>query len=88
MIEIKLDKMVKVPYATVPILQEYTDVMPPELPKKLPPRRLIDHQIELVPGVKPLAQVPYRMTPSELVELWKQLTELLDVGLIQPLRAP
>lgn len=59
MIEIKLGKMVKVPYAIVPILQEYIDVMPPELPKKLPPRRFIDHQIELVPGVKPLAQVPY-----------------------------
>lgn len=59
MIEIKLDKMVKVPYAIVPILQEYIDVMPPELPKKLSPRRFIDHQIELVPRVKPLAQVPY-----------------------------
>lgn len=34
------------------------------------------------------AQVPYRMTPPEFVELRKHLTELLDVDLIQPLRAP
>ena len=59
-----------------------------ELPKKLPPRRPTNHQIELMQGAKPLAQVPYRMTPLELVELNKQLTKLLDVGLIQPSKTP
>ena len=28
------------------------------------------------------------MTPPELIELWKQLTELLDAGLVQPSKAP
>ncbi|KAK2985249.1 hypothetical protein RJ640_012304 [Escallonia rubra] len=32
------------------ILNDFEDVMPDELPKKLPPRRAIDHEIELVPG--------------------------------------
>ena len=32
------------------VLDEYKDVMPRELPKKLPPRREVDHQIELEPG--------------------------------------
>lgn len=37
------------------VLQEYKDVMPQELPKKLPPRREVDHEIELEPGAKPPA---------------------------------
>ncbi|TXG69042.1 hypothetical protein EZV62_003977 [Acer yangbiense] len=32
------------------VLDEYKDVMPQELPKKLPPKREVDHQIELEPG--------------------------------------
>ncbi|KAL6319162.1 hypothetical protein AAG906_011248 [Vitis piasezkii] len=53
--------------------------MPSKLPKKLPPRKPTDHHIKLVSGVKLPAEVPYRMTPLELVELRKQLTELLDI---------
>ena len=29
------------------LLYEFKDVMPPELPKRLPPRREEDHKIEL-----------------------------------------
>ncbi|KAL0345857.1 UNVERIFIED_CONTAM: RNA-directed DNA polymerase [Sesamum radiatum] len=61
---------------------------PPELPKKLPPRRAIDHAIELVPGARPPSQAPYRIAPAELAELRKQLDRLLEVGLVQPSKAP
>ena len=37
------------------VLGEFKDVMPSELPKRLPPRREEDHKIELEPGAKPLA---------------------------------
>lgn len=77
-----------VPNEIVSILDEFTDVMPPELPKKLPPRRGVDHAIELEPGAKPPAMVPYRMAPPELDELKKQLKELLDAGYIRPSKAP
>ena len=59
------------------VLRRYGDVMPDQLPKALPPRRGIDHQIELVPGAKPPARAPYRMAPPELAELRRQLNELL-----------
>ena len=62
--------------------------MPPELPKKLPPKREEDHKIELKPGAKPPAMGPYRMAPPELEELRRQLKELLDAGFIQPSKAP
>ncbi|KAL5733419.1 hypothetical protein ACOSQ2_033111 [Xanthoceras sorbifolium] len=62
--------------------------MPTELPKKLPPRREVDHQIELEPGIKPPAKALYRMAPPELEELRKQLKDLLDAGCIQPSKVP
>ncbi|RVW34706.1 hypothetical protein CK203_107126 [Vitis vinifera] len=47
------------------VLDEFKDVMPPKLPKRLPPRRKEDHKIELEPGVKPLTMGPYKMvSPS------------------------
>jgi Reverse transcriptase (RNA-dependent DNA polymerase) len=54
----------------------------------LPPRRGVDHAIELVPGVKPPARAPYRMAIPELQELRRQLKELLDAGFIRPSKAP
>ncbi|KAM0999125.1 hypothetical protein FF1_005867 [Malus domestica] len=58
--------------------------MPKELPKKLPPRREVDHAIELEPGAKLPSKLPYRISPPELEELRKQLNELLNAGYIQP----
>ncbi|GKV20109.1 hypothetical protein SLEP1_g30273 [Rubroshorea leprosula] len=77
-----------VPQEVHGILHEFEDVMPPELPKKLPPQREVDHAIELDPGSKPPAMGLYRMAPPELEELWKQLKELLDAGFIRPSKAP
>lgn len=67
---------------------EFKEVLPPELPKKLPPRREVDHQIELEPGIKPPAKAPYRMSPPDLEELRRKLKELLDIGFIQPSKSP
>ena len=79
---------VKVPEAVVGLLKEFGDVMPDELPQKLPPRRGVDHSIELLPGAKAPAQAPYRMAPSELTELRRQLDEMLKAGFIRPSKAP
>ena len=86
LIENKPNKHVEVPDAVVPILNRFEDMMPPELPKKLPPRRQMDYHKES--GSKPPAQAPYQMTPPKLSELRKQLMELLDAGLVQPSKAP
>jgi len=57
--------------------------MPVELPNRLPPKREVDHAIQLEPGAKPPAFTPYRMAPPELEELKRQLKELLD-GRLHP----
>ncbi|PKI50762.1 hypothetical protein CRG98_028904, partial [Punica granatum] len=69
-----------VPVEVAQVLDSFKDVMPTELPKKLPPKKEVDHQIELVPDAKPPAMAPYRMAPLELAELRRQLKELLDAG--------
>ncbi|GKF20945.1 hypothetical protein Tco_0069583, partial [Tanacetum coccineum] len=40
--------------------------------------------IELIPGATPVAKSPYRLAPSEMQELSKQLKELQDKGFIRP----
>ncbi|KAE8723917.1 hypothetical protein F3Y22_tig00011277pilonHSYRG00002 [Hibiscus syriacus] len=55
----------EVPEMVSHVLAEFKDVMPTELPKKLPPKREVDHKIELVENAKPPTWAPYRMAPPE-----------------------
>ena len=51
------------------VLEEYREVMPESLPKTLPPRRGIDHEVRLMPGLKPPAKNAYKIAPLELAVL-------------------
>lgn len=70
------------------ILDEYKDLFPQELPQKLPPRREVDHRIELEQNTAPPYRGIYRMSPTELDELKKQLDQLLSCGFIRPSKSP
>ncbi|GKB85200.1 putative reverse transcriptase domain-containing protein [Tanacetum coccineum] len=54
----------------------------------IPPTQQVEFQIDLVPGVAPVARVPYRLAPSEMKELSDQLQELFDKGFIRPSSSP
>jgi hypothetical protein len=41
------------------VLDEFPDVMPEDLLENLPPKRRVDHVIEVMPGVAPPAKAPY-----------------------------
>ncbi|KAI3746537.1 hypothetical protein L6452_08971 [Arctium lappa] len=71
----------------IPVVQEFPEVFPEELPG-LPPPRQVEFRIELVPGAAPVAKAPYRLAPSEMQELSEQLQELLDKGFIRPSSSP
>ena len=71
----------------VPVVCEFQDVFPEELPG-LPPEREIEFCIEVVPGTDPISMPPYRMALVELSELNEQLQELLDKGFIRPSTSP
>ncbi|GJZ78903.1 putative reverse transcriptase domain-containing protein [Tanacetum coccineum] len=62
-------------------------VFPEDLPG-LPPSRQVEFKIELVPGAAPVARAPYRLAPSEMKELARQLQELSDKGFIRPSSSP
>nr|GEZ72042.1 putative reverse transcriptase domain-containing protein [Tanacetum cinerariifolium] len=47
----------------------------PEDLSGLPPTRLVEFQIDLVPGAAPVARAPYRLAPSEMKELAEQLKD-------------
>ncbi|GJR19767.1 putative reverse transcriptase domain-containing protein [Tanacetum coccineum] len=71
----------------VPIVREFPEVFPEDLPG-LPPARLVEFQIDLIPESVPVAQAPYRLAPSKMKELSKQLQELFDKGFIRPSSSP
>ncbi|KAL0533871.1 hypothetical protein IC582_028142 [Cucumis melo] len=70
-----------------PVVRDYPDVFPEELPG-LPPHREVEFAIELESGTVPISRAPYRMAPAELKELKVQLQELLDKGFIRPSVSP
>ncbi|GJT73913.1 putative reverse transcriptase domain-containing protein [Tanacetum coccineum] len=71
----------------VPIVREFPEVFPEDLPG-LPPARQVEFQIDLVPGAAPVARAPYRLAPAEMQELSTQLQELSDRGFIRPSSSP
>ncbi|KAA0047130.1 reverse transcriptase [Cucumis melo var. makuwa] len=78
---------VDVSLSSEPVVRDYPDVFPEELPG-LPPHREVELAIELEPGTVPISRAPYRMAPAELKELKVQLQELLDKGFIRPSVSP
>jgi len=71
----------------IPVVHEFEDVFPDEVPG-LPPSREVEFSIDLVPGTGPVSMAPYRMAPAELVELKKQIEELMAKQFIRPSTSP
>jgi len=69
------------------VVQNFPEVFPNDIPG-LPPNREIEFSIDLIPGTGPISIAPYRMSPSELTELKKQLEELLEKQFIRPSVSP
>ncbi|GKB95268.1 putative reverse transcriptase domain-containing protein, partial [Tanacetum coccineum] len=63
----------------VSVIQYFPEVFSEELPGLSPPRQ-VELCIDLIPGAAPVVRVPYRLTPSEMKELSKQLQELSEKG--------
>nr|GEW13337.1 putative reverse transcriptase domain, zinc finger, CCHC-type, aspartic peptidase domain protein [Tanacetum cinerariifolium] len=72
----------------VPFLNEFEDVFPEEILAGLPMIRKIQHCIDFLPGASIPNKHAYRMNPKEFVELHRQVTELLEKGLIRESMSP
>ncbi|GJU95872.1 putative reverse transcriptase domain-containing protein [Tanacetum coccineum] len=71
----------------ISVVRDFEDVFPEDL-LGLPPQRQVEFRIDLVPGATPIAKSPYRLAPSEMQELSRQLQELQDKGFIRPSYSP
>jgi len=69
------------------VVQEFMDVFPNEI-LGLPPKREIEFAIDLIPGAGSVSIFSYRMAPTELAELKKQLEDLLEKQFIRPSVSP
>ncbi|CAH9119792.1 unnamed protein product [Cuscuta europaea] len=71
----------------IPMVNEFPDVFPEEIPG-MPPEREVEFSIDLMPGTAPISKAPYRMAPKEMQELKEQLQDLLEKGYIKPSVSP
>ncbi|GJS33225.1 hypothetical protein Tco_0531607 [Tanacetum coccineum] len=72
------DKLEKKRLEDVPIVQDFPEVFPEDLPG-LPPTRQVEFQIDLVPGAAPVARAPYRLAPSNKKEHEEHLKMILEL---------
>jgi hypothetical protein len=86
-IGIQLNSLKEAKLEDIPVVNEFMDVFPQELPG-MPPDREIEFTINLKPGTSPISQAPYKMGPKELKELKEQLDELESKGFIQESISP
>ena len=77
------DEGSELPSQVIPLIEEYSDVVPTELPPGLPPMRDIQHCIDLVPGAVIPHKAAYRMSPREYEELQRQVVELMEKGFVR-----
>jgi hypothetical protein len=75
------------PLENIKVVCEYPDVFLEEL-LGMPPDCDIEFSIKLLPETAPISKRPYRMDVKDLVELKKQIEELLEKGFIRPSSSP
>ncbi|GJP32427.1 hypothetical protein CLOM_g17018 [Closterium sp. NIES-68] len=70
------------------LLKEFQDILPDDLPNELPPHWTHQHEIVEEPGSKPTFRAPYRLSPTELTDMKKQIEYVLAKRLIRPSTSP
>ncbi|GKE46900.1 gag-pol polyprotein, partial [Tanacetum coccineum] len=78
----------KHPSIVQPLLNEFTDVIPEEMPPGLPPMKDIQHGIDFIPGASIPNKVAYKMSPKEHEELQRQVEELMAKGYLKESKSP
>lgn len=70
------------------LLKEYKVVFKSELPPGLPPKRSVEHTIEIEDGSKPPHRPLYQLSPAELEAAKEYVEDLLKKGKIRRSKSP
>ncbi|KAL0373052.1 UNVERIFIED_CONTAM: Transposon Ty3-G Gag-Pol polyprotein [Sesamum calycinum] len=81
-VNIGREKQIRTDTVLEEILEEFNDVF--QEPTELPPKRMIEHQIDLYPGAIPNKQTPYRYTHAQKAEIKTLVKEMLEARIIRP----
>jgi transposase InsO family protein len=81
----ELDSCV-VPAPISNLLEQYQELF--STPQGLPPKRMFDHSIPLLPGATSFRLRPYRYTPQQKDEIERQIRDMLSNGIIQESSSP
>ena len=80
------------PYPSHPmavgLLAKFSHVFPEEIPPGLPPKRSIQHHIDLIPGAILPNKPAYRLNSTETKEIQRQVKELISKGLVRESLSP
>jgi len=57
-------------------------------PTHLPPSRIYDHTIPLLPNSVPVNSKPYRYSPQHKDEIERQVRDMIQAGLVVPSSSP
>ena len=69
-------------------LQNFSHVFLDEIPSGLPPKRTIQHHINLIPGAILPNKHAYRMNPKDTQEIQRQVEELISKRLVRESLSP
>jgi hypothetical protein len=75
-----------IPSTIKDLIQEFGHIF--QTPAALPPQRLYDHSISLLPNSAPVNSRPYRYSPKQKDEIERQVTSMLQDGTIVPSLSP
>src|SRR4051794_21969748 len=72
----------EIPSMLEPLLKEFKDIFPEELPKELLLQRSVDHKIDLILGAEPTWRAIYQLSQPEFKALKQEIQDLLERGAI------
>jgi hypothetical protein len=68
------------------LIQEFGHIF--QTPTALPPQRVYDHSISLLPNSAPVNSRPYRYSPEQKDEIERQVASMLQASTILPSLSP
>ncbi|XP_042006094.1 uncharacterized protein LOC121754869 [Salvia splendens] len=74
------------PFEVLEVLTRFRPIF--SLPAGMPPKRLFDHRVHLLPGTRPINVRPYRYPYFQKNEIGRQVKDMLEQGIIQRSNSP